>query len=74
MAIVMTIQFTFERETKGAVRYQEVVPSGTLDEPQIGTLYLRKSGLRRAGFTGIPTVLDVTVTPSTTQIQSPEKR
>ena len=34
----LKINFTLEKETKGAVRYQEVAEK----EPTIGTLYLRK--------------------------------
>jgi protein tyrosine/serine phosphatase len=41
-----TLKFTFEKETKGAVRYQEVGDDGTpAFAPQIGTLYIRKSPL-----------------------------
>ncbi len=45
----MTLLFTQERETKGAVRYQEVNEAGNvlnLGEYAIGTLYLRKSMLK----------------------------
>lgn len=35
--------FTLERETKGALRYQEQDPE---DNPKIGTLYIRKSALK----------------------------
>ncbi len=41
------VNFAFERETKGAVRYQEVDENGAermaLGTHVIGTLYLRKS-------------------------------
>jgi hypothetical protein len=39
----LTAKFQFERETKGAVRFQELVPSG--QEGVINTLYLRKTAL-----------------------------
>ena len=55
-----TIRFTFERETKGAVRYAEET-SNSLAEPSIGTLYIRKSTLAAAGHKVAPTVLNVTV-------------
>ena len=45
----MTLLFTQERETKGAVRYQEVNEAGEVEnlrEYAIGTLYLRKSALK----------------------------
>ncbi len=35
------IAFTWERETKGTNRYQEVVKDG--EEAAIGTIYIRKS-------------------------------
>lgn len=35
--------FSLERETKGAVRYQE---QDEEDNPKIGTLYIKKSALR----------------------------
>lgn len=42
----MKLTFKFEKETKGAVRYQEVDPDGQpAFAPKIGTLYVRKSAL-----------------------------
>lgn len=43
-----TINMLLERETKGAVRYQEVDTEGKevpMDQAQIGTLYIRKRAL-----------------------------
>jgi len=41
-----TLKFTFEKETKGAVRYQEVGDDGAPSfAPQIGTLYIRKTAM-----------------------------
>ena len=58
-----TLMFTLERETKGALRYQEVklddkpvTVDSPIDERLIGTLYLRK-----AKVTGAPQTLVVTV-------------
>ena len=51
--------FTFEKETKGALRFQEVDPT-TGEQPDnylVGTLYLRKATLGRER----PTTLHVTV-------------
>jgi len=41
------IKFKFEKETKGAVRFQEVEQDGESPAfaPKIGTLYIRKSAL-----------------------------
>lgn len=56
------IKFALERETKGAVRFQEVDGKGAAldiaDGAQIGTLYVRKSALP-GGV--IPKSLDVEV-------------
>lgn len=55
-----TVRFTLERETKGAIRYQEVTEAGdvaTVDQQLIGTLYLRKSGVGRE----VPASVEVTV-------------
>jgi hypothetical protein len=44
------VKFQFEKETKGALRYQEVDDTGaTIDQAwaRVGLLYLRKSGLER---------------------------
>jgi hypothetical protein len=54
-----TLKFTFEKETKGAVRYQEVGDDGApAFAPQVGTLYVRKSGLPGGK---IPKTLTVTI-------------
>ena len=40
------LKFAFEKETKGAVRYQEVgEDGGPAFAPQVGTLYIRKSAM-----------------------------
>ena len=42
----MNLRFAFEKETKGAVRFQEVGEDGKpAFAPSIGTLYIRKSAL-----------------------------
>lgn len=44
----ITARFAFERETKGALRFQETDISGTVlgfKEAAIGILYVRKSAL-----------------------------
>jgi hypothetical protein len=42
----VTLKFAFEKETKGAVRYQEVGDHGApAFAPQVGTLYVRKSAM-----------------------------
>lgn len=55
----VTVTFNFERETKGAVRFQETDQDGnvktTTNGGLVGTLYLRKSGLPN----GIPKQIDV---------------
>lgn len=56
----MRIKFELEKETKGAVRYTEV-QANQLDEPIIGTLYIRKSGLGKLGYKSIPSSLMVAV-------------
>jgi hypothetical protein len=41
-----TLKFAFEKETKGAVRYQEFGDDGTpAFAPQVGSLYVRKSAM-----------------------------
>lgn len=57
----ITAKFVLDRETKGAVRYQEVNDKG---EPEtvfhsIGTLYLRKTAFGRGN--GLPREITVTV-------------
>jgi hypothetical protein len=55
-----TLKFAFEKETKGAVRYQEVGDDGApAFAPQVGTLYVRKSALPGGK---IPKALIVTIT------------
>ena len=49
--------FKFEKETKGAVRYQEVDDQEQLIDQSnalVGTLYLRKDALSRNGFNMYP--------------------
>jgi hypothetical protein len=54
-----TLKFAFEKETKGAVRYQEVGDDGgPAFAPQVGTLYIRKSALPGGK---IPKSLTVTI-------------
>jgi len=38
------IEFEFEKETKGAIRFKEIVPEG--EDRVIGTLYIRKDALK----------------------------
>ena len=53
------LKFAFEKETKGAVRYQEVGDDGTpAFAPQVGTLYVRKSAMPGGK---IPKTLIVTI-------------
>lgn len=53
----LTVEFAFERSTKGAHRFQETgVKPGT--EAVIGTLYVRKASLPEA-----PQTLTITITP-----------
>lgn len=53
------LKFEFEKETKGAVRYQEIGDDGTpAFAPQVGTLYVRKSALPGGK---IPKTLIVTI-------------
>ncbi len=57
-----TVTFSFEKETKGAVRYQETdennLPVNIEGGAKIGTLYVRKSALNGE----IPQKLTVTLT------------
>lgn len=59
---VISVKLQFERETKGAVRFQEVDDAGNPKDiaagAVIGTLYLRKSGIN-----GIPKGLTVNIIP-----------
>ena len=53
------LKFAFEKETKGAVRYQEVGEDGApAFAPQVGTLYVRKSAMPGGK---IPKTLIVTI-------------
>jgi hypothetical protein len=63
--IVMEIRFKLEKETKGALRYQEVDDKGEVIEQawaKIGTLYMRKSAFERGA--SFPQTLRVTVDPN----------
>jgi hypothetical protein len=56
----LTIKFKKEKETKGAVRYKEVLSDGSfpsIQEGVIGNLYIRKDKIEGA----IPETLIVTV-------------
>jgi hypothetical protein len=55
-------RFKLEKETKGAVRYQEVDDKGEVVEQtwaMIGTLYVRKSAFERGA--AFPQLLRITV-------------
>ena len=53
------LKFAFEKETKGAVRYQEVGDDGApAFAPHVGTLYVRKSAMPDGK---IPKLLAVTI-------------
>jgi len=59
---VIDVRFKLERETKGALRYQEVDDDGEVVEQawaKIGTLYVRKSAFERG--LEFPELLRVTV-------------
>lgn len=47
----MDIKFNFEKETKGTIRYQEDPADGEGTEV-IGSLYVKKTGLRLMGHQG----------------------
>ena len=58
----MEVRFKLEKETKGALRYQEVDDKGDIIEQawaKIGTLYVRKSAFERGA--AFPQTLRVTV-------------
>jgi hypothetical protein len=60
---MFTVTMTLEKETKGALRYQEVDEKHEPIEPawaKIGTLYLRKTAFERGKKP--PTLLTVTIT------------
>jgi len=48
MKSIIDVSMVLERETKGAVRYQEVDAAGNpmTEDYKIGTLYIRKSALK----------------------------
>lgn len=57
--------FIIDRETKGALRFQEVDAEGTaldIAEASVGTLYIRKSALDKAGIKS-PRGLKITIEP-----------
>jgi hypothetical protein len=58
---VIEVRFKLEKETKGALRYQEVDEKGEVIEAwaKIGTLYVRKSAFERGS--AFPQLLRVTV-------------
>ena len=59
---VIEVRFKLEKETKGALRYQEVDEKGEVIEQawaKIGTLYIRKSAFERGA--AFPQLLRVTV-------------
>jgi hypothetical protein len=60
------ITFKFERDTKGAVRFQEVVDGDAIVEmadAAVGTLYVRKSFLASIGIKEkLPATATITIT------------
>jgi hypothetical protein len=60
MALIQA-RFRLEKETKGAVRYQEVNEQGEPEEmrEKIGSLYMRKTAFERGA--SLPQVLHVTI-------------
>jgi len=60
-----TLKFAWQNDTKGAIRYGEILPNGNVanapNDPGavIGTLYLRKTAV---GNITSPTEIEVTVT------------
>jgi len=60
---MITAKFMLERETKGALRYQEIDGAGEplkYDEIKMGNIYIRKSALNGEK----PQFLEVTVKPT----------
>ena len=59
------ITFQFDKETPGAVRFQELgkdgEPNESMDDGLIGTLYVRKAGLKRLGVKDLPEGCTVTI-------------
>lgn len=45
----LELEFKFERDTKNAMRYQQVSDE---DRPEVGTLYITKKGIANAGLPG----------------------
>ena len=63
---IMEVRFKLEKETKGALRYQEIDDKGEAIEQawaKIGTLYMRKSAFERGA--AFPQLLRVTVETET---------
>jgi hypothetical protein len=61
-ALVIEAKFLFEKETKGALRFQEVDGKGEIIEQawaKIGLLYVRKSAFERGA--SFPRNLSVTI-------------
>ena len=61
---IIEARFKLEKETKGALRYQEVDEKNEVIEQawaKIGTLYVRKSAFERGS--AFPPILRVTVEP-----------
>jgi hypothetical protein len=56
--MTVTLRFMFDRETKGAIRYEEIAG---LDEGTVQTLYLRKKALRLMGVSRAPKELTITL-------------
>jgi len=46
----MQLLFQEERETRGTFRFSEIVPEGILEEPKVGTIYVRKATLAMLGW------------------------
>ena len=59
--VLIEARFRLEKETKGAVRYQEVDEKGEpeLMSAKIGSLYIRKTAFERG--TSFPQILHVTI-------------
>ena len=62
LGVVVEATFKFEKETKGALRYQEIDEKGQVIEQvwaKVGTLYLRKNAFARGAK--FPKNLSVTI-------------
>ena len=57
------LEFKLRNDTKGAVRYEETRDGEVVDvyDAVIGTLYVRKSGLKQMGLTSYPPTLTIVV-------------